>query len=246
MSIIKFANLPERKVTKAIISGYDKRIIDYIRTFKVNILFTGKNNLIDPAISDHVDVNINYLGNGEIIIDGSQKHLTECLKESGFRVIEPYNAVSSSYPNDSALNCAEFGERLIARKKSSDKHIIKKFPEDLIIDVNQGYTKCSTCIVNENAIITDDESINKSCRNVGIDSLLISKGDVLLSGHNYGFIGGASALIKKNKILFFGDITKHRDYQKIVSFLLKHRCDYAYLKDYPLTDIGGMIAIEEE
>ncbi len=246
MSIIKFANLPEHRVTKAIVSGSDKRIIDYIRTFKINILFTKKNCLIDPAISDHADVNINYLGNGEIIIDASQNHLTECLKESGFRVNEPYNAVSGSYPNDCSLNCAEVGELLIARKKSSDKSIIKKFPEDLIVNVNQGYAKCSTCVVNKNAIITDDESINSSCKKVGIDSLLISKGDILLKGHNYGFIGGASALIEKNKILFFGDITKHCDYQKIISFLLKHRCNYDYLKDHPLTDIGGMVPIEEE
>lgn len=246
MSIIKFANLPKGRVTKAIISGSEKYLAEYIGSFGISLLFTERNEKIDSAISDHADVNVNYIGDGEIIIDNSQEHLFKVLKESRFKVIKPHKAVSGSYPDDCGLNSTELGERLIAGKKSAEKSILEKFSENKIIYVNQGYSKCSTCVVNRNAIITDDESIHKACIKVGINVLLISKGDVKLAGHNYGFIGGASTLIEKNKMLFFGNIKNHRDFKKIKTFLANNECEYISLNDYPLTDIGGLIAIEEE
>ena len=66
-----------------------------------------------------------------------------------------------------------------------------------------------------------------------------------MTGHEYGFIGGASALISKDHMIFFGDITGHRSFDKIDRFLKKHGCRYSYLKNHVLTDIGGIVAVEE-
>ena len=99
--------------------------------------------------------------------------------------------------------------------------------------------------MSDNAVITDDESIYKALCLNGVDTLLISKGDIVLNGHNYGFIGGASYKISESKVLFFGDITKHRDYKKIADFIEKHGCEIIFL-DFPLTDFGGIIPITEK
>jgi hypothetical protein len=61
-----------------------------------------------------------------------------------------------------------------------------------IIDVKQGYTKCSVLPVSNNAFITDDISIYNQCVSFGIDVLYVGKGDVSLPGYNYGFIGGCA------------------------------------------------------
>ena len=113
------------------------------------------------------------------------------------------------------------------------------------LDIKQGYCKCSCLVINENALITDDKSIYNIALKNGVDCLLVSKGDVTLPGHNYGFIGGASGKISKTEVLFFGDVTKHRDYKKIADFIEKHGCKIISL-DFPLTDFGGIIPITEE
>ena len=92
------------------------------------------------------------------------------------------------------------------------------------------------------------QTINVNCfdrKENGFDCLLIAKGDVSLPGHEYGFIGGASAKISESEVLFFGDITKHRDYKKIADFIKKYGYEIISL-DFPLTDFGGIIPIIEE
>lgn len=245
MSFSVNPNLPQSKVKAAILSGTDNIIVDFVKSFGINVYYTEKNTAIDSAIAFHADINTFYFGNGDILIDSSQNCLINILEEKGFNVTQVTESVKGKYPNDCKLNCAALDGKLIARVKSAEKAILDLYEPQSVIDVNQGYARCSVCIVNENSIITDDPSIHKSCRNKAIESLLIEKGDVRLSGHNYGFIGGASMLIDKNKLIFFGDIRKHRNYKEIDCFLKKLSCEYCFLPDYDLTDIGGAVIIEE-
>ena len=75
--------------------------------------------------------------------------------------------------------------------------------------------------------------------------LLIEKGDIFLSGHDYGFIGGASAKISNKEIFFFGNLENHRNHKEILVFLDKYSCKAIYLKNTPLTDVGGIVSIGE-
>ena len=112
------------------------------------------------------------------------------------------------------------------------------------VNVNQGYAKCSTVIFADRAAITEDESIYKAMSSNGTDCLLIRKGYVRLDGFDYGFIGGASAVDEENKtIIFFGDIEKHPDYSLIKSFIEKYAYSIEYIREKPLTDVGGAIII---
>ncbi len=114
-----------------------------------------------------------------------------------------------------------------------------------IIPVKQGYTKCSICIADENSIITDDESIFKSAQNYFDDILLISKGSVRLKEMNYGFIGGCTGKIDKNKIAFNGRIESHDDHNLIIDFLDRHNITAVELLNDRLTDIGSIIPVCE-
>jgi hypothetical protein len=114
------------------------------------------------------------------------------------------------------------------------------------IEVKQGYCKCSVLIVDENSVITDDESIHRKMSENGIDSLFVSKGDISLPGHEYGFIGGSSGKISKETIIFFGDVRNHRDFKKISEFITNHGCKFICTDSGALRDIGGFISITEE
>ena len=56
--------------------------------------------------------------------------------------------------------------------------------------VKQGYAKCSTVLVNEQACITADTSIAAAVKQCGLDVLQIRPGFVELPGYPYGFLGG--------------------------------------------------------
>lgn len=241
---IKNPNLPQSRVATAIISDTDKRIIEFLESFEIKLLFTQRNKSIDPAISTHADINAFHCGNKTLILDKSQPELFKSLSDLGFEPKYTEAPVSGEYPNDCKLNCACIGNRIFGKLSALDKTVLD-LEEFEKINVNQGYSKCSTCIVGESAVITDDVSIQKACQKENIDVLLIEKGDVLLSGHEYGFIGGASTLISKNHIAFFGDIEKHKNFKQIEAFLKFHGCGYSYIKNYPLTDIGGIIPLLE-
>lgn len=243
-----YPNIPQGQVVSGIISGENKDIVSYIKTHGIELFYTDRNDEIDKFISNHADVNLHHLGDKKIIADSSQHTLTKKLQSIGFDVIIAEKKVSGLYPDDCRLNFSRIGNRLFGKTDICDS-FLKEFCMTNgieLINVNQGYCKCSLCIVNENAMITDDGSIKQATEKAGIDCLLISKGDIKLNGHNYGFIGGASALIGKDKLMFFGNLKHHRDYEKIIGFLNKYHCEAVFSEDFELTDIGGMIPLVEE
>lgn len=149
--------------------------------------------------------------------------------------------LGEKYPKDVPLNVAQVGNYLICNPKTCSKNIIEHVKDKLeTIPVNQGYTKCSTLVLNNHAIITEDESIATAVSGK-LDCLLIDKGYVKLPGYNYGFIGGASCVIE-DKIFFFGCVQNHPSYDKILKFADKQNMNIISLSDTEqLLDIGGVV-----
>ena len=111
-----------------------------------------------------------------------------------------------------------------------------------IVNVNQGYTKCSVCKVSENAIITADQSIAKAAQAMGIDVLPICEGYISLPPFKHGFIGGASGLCNGLKTLYFcGNINLHKDADAIKAFCKNHNREIVSLSDEVLFDVGTLI-----
>ena len=149
------------------------------------------------------------------------------------------------YPDDVAFNCSVFGNNLLCNRKFLNKEILN-FAEQCgmrVINTNQGYTKCSTCVVSDNAIITEDDDIYKCCKTAGVDVLKIRKGYVKLPGYDYGFIGGCSGLVEENKLFFNGCIERHPDYTLIKEFCGNYAVEAVSLCDNDLYDIGSIFTL---
>ena len=238
-------NLSSGKVKSVICGELCGELNEYLDKLGIERLVIEPNSYIDPSVKFHADMAVLHIGGNNFIVDKNQSLLIEQLKAKGCNIIKTENAIAGKYPDDIALNFAFIGDKIFGNFKYADNALLMNTTGKLKVDIKQGYCKCSCLVVNENAIITDDASIyNASIKNA-VDCLLISKGDILLTGHNYGFIGGASGKISDNEILFFGDITKHSDYKKIATFIDKHGCKIKYL-DFPLTDFGGIVPITEK
>ena len=245
IEFVKYPNLPQGKVKTIICGELCDELNGYLDSIDIERLTIEPNADIDSAVKYHADMAAIYLGTGQILLDDRQHLLGEKLLTKGFGVHYTEKCIKGEYPDDIALNFTIIGNIIIGRLDCADKRLIELVTSFDKINVRQGYCKCSCLVVSDNAVITDDESIYKALCLNGVDALLISKGDIVLNGHNYGFIGGASCKISESEVLFFGDITKHRDYKKIADFIEKHGCEIIFL-DFPLTDFGGIIPITEK
>lgn len=156
----------------------------------------------------------------------------------GNRVICGKTNLSSHYPYDIAYNVLIYKDFAFCKAENTDAVVKEELAKRniKIININQGYAKCSAAVCNE-GIITADESIYRTAESCGINVLKITPGHVRLLGYDYGFIGGASGVVN-GRLTFFGDIRQHPDYLKICDF-----CEFDYIPDFPLTDIGTIFSI---
>lgn len=198
-------------------------------------------NFSEP-ISSHPDIFIAKIAD-KLFIDAGVKALFTFFNEAVFCNREGVNTEIIEYPYDISFNCANIGKRIICNKKYTNKAILNFAEENNIdiIDVKQGYAKCSICKVSDNAIITEDSGIAKAALKNKIDVLKIEKGFVRLNGYEYGFIGGCSGLLKKSLLAFNGCIELHPQYDSIKSFCDKYSVSIVSLSDERLYDIGSII-----
>jgi hypothetical protein len=192
----------------------------------------------------------------------------QCLYDIGFTVIElpessyPYPAVSS-HPD--MYMCAA-NNRIIMPENPKSRHYLAQngvfldeyfihnlkytAPEILseakaqgleLINVKQGYTKCSCAVIDGRSIITADKGIISALYRKNIDVLEIEAGHVLLDGFEYGFIGGACGRVQ-GCMMFNGDLSSHPDGDRIREFVKSRGIEIFEVKNKPLYDIGTIFA----
>ncbi len=176
--------------------------------------------------------------------------LNECTalakKIPNDRLIYCDKKAGKKYPENILLNFLFLNNTLYGKLSAIDKNLIDFCEENRIktVNINQGYARCSTLVLNEKALITSDLSIEKALKKDGVEVLLISSGNIILDGYDYGFIGGASGRIDENTVVFLGNVTNHPDYRRIENFCDNNSISIKIIcKDMPLTDIGGIVKI---
>ncbi len=239
-------NLPEGKVKSVICGEMPDRLKDFFKSRGIQTVFCGKNKFVDPSVFFHADMAALHLGGETIIADKNRSELINKLKNAGLNVKPSKSEIKGDYPFDISLNFALIGDYIIGKQACLDETVQGLTQGYKKIDVKQGYAKCSVLPVNEKAFITDDASIYNKCPAFGFDVLLVEKGDIFLEGHQYGFIGGSGGKISQNEVLFFGDLSCHRNKEQIIGFLEKHYCKALSIDNLPLCDIGGIIPFTEE
>lgn len=182
--------------------------------------------------------------NGKLFINSSCKELIDKLNLLNFD-FSLCNNIGNSYPENVVLNAALVGNKLLCNAKALHQKV-REYCENNnieIINVKQGYAKCSTLILNNNTIITDDESIAKISLINNINVLKIEKGDIYLDADTVGFLGGASAKIG-DTVYFFGDINTHRNADSIKRFITDAGLKIKCVSKSKLIDIGGAVILD--
>jgi len=252
MNYVAKANLPINTKIVLIGSKYSKLLEKTLKNMGIYPIFVPDNPFVDKRLSGHTDLSLFHFGSNEIAastyLKGSAfaKRLEE---DYGFKLIFPCSEQREVYPFDAGFNLCFFGDNLIYNPKTANAGIAEYLTSSCelkTIKVKQGYSKCSVCVVNENAIISSDVGICSRAVEAGISVLKIRPGYIFLNGFDYGFIGGASFKMSENSIAFTGHLDNHPDKDSILNFLCLHNVKPVYITDLPAFDIGSAIQIVEK
>lgn len=160
--------------------------------------------------------------------------------------------LKSNYPLDIAYNVCILGNFAIHNFKYTEPKIIQLLDElnFFKIQINQGYSKCSIAVIDENSVIVTDKKIAQILSNYNIDVLLLSeeitKNIHLFKNSNFefsnmtGFIGGVISRID-NFIFISGDLNLIDKNNQIRNFIEKRNLKLIDFPGYEIIDYGGII-----
>ena len=237
MNYISTPNLPKGKVTL------------FIADTKIEglpVIPPAPLNKLPSVLKYHADLGICLVSEKKAVCPpDSFEYYKEKLFTYGFEIIKGKTSLDCHYPDDSAYNVCIVGKKCFLNKNVCDKTLFDILTSEgyEILNVKQGYTKCSVCPVDENSIITADVSIAKEAKKHGMDVLLISNDGIELSGYNNGFFGGCCGLGAEDILLINGNIDVFSAGKSIKDFLNKKGIRVKSLKKGPLTDIGSIIPL---
>lgn len=208
------------------------------------ILICPPSNILYDAVCGHPDMLMNIIDSNTIMAHRDMdESFISILKSLGKNMFFSYKSIGSSYPQDIILNAVNMKNIFIHNIKYTDSRLLEAVNGKKIINVNQGYTKCSTAILNDKAIMTSDTDIAREMQNNGFDVLFLSPGDILLPGLNYGFIGGSCGLLEEGLIAFYGDLKNYIHGREVFNFLKKYKIEPCFLKSGKLIDRGTIFRI---
>ena len=99
------------------------------------------------------------------------KQTLDALSEIGYTVLLDQTPPKDKYPHDVPMNCATVGNKLIANTKFASRLVLGEGLE--AVHTQQGYAKCATVTVSDNAIISADPSICQAAKSSGISSVVM-------------------------------------------------------------------------
>ena len=193
------------------------------------------------AVCGHPDMLVHFIDEKKLLVHNNMsKSFISTLKSFGINVILSKQKLEIDYPKDIILNALNIKNYFVHTLAFTDKNLLNCIHSKKLINVKQGYSKCSTAIVSDSAIITSDKGICSALLDEGLDVLLLPPGDILLPGLSYGFIGGCCGLLNKSLLAIYGNLDFYLYGNEVKSFLTKHGVEPVYLRNGKLIDRGSM------
>ena len=225
---------------KALVSrDIAKELLDAIGIEVIPLVPYGR---LDVPVASHADMLFSVVDNKIFCYEEyvKENNLLDALASSGKELVFVSCGCDSEYPKDVSLNVLWIGKALICKVKSTAKEILDYAKENgyVIVDVKQGYTACSTLVLNENCAITTDKTIFNALEKIGKEALLIPTDGITLKGYNCGFIGGATGVFD-NTVVVFGQIDTLGNYSEILHFLERENLSTKCILAGGVYDFGG-------
>lgn len=250
MDFLKMPNLPKKGGTALIDERCGTEFKKSLADLGLELIPVKPCEALYEAVSSHPDMFFHDLGEGYLIYaPGVDLSTLDKLKEKGFTLIEGSSGLIRSYPADICYNAARVGNFVFHNFKYTDSILLFEIEKRNLkkVQVEQGYSKCSICVVDENSIVTADKGIHAAAVKNGIDSLLVPpQKNIRLKGLDYGFIGGSSGKIAMDKLCIYGNAENLTEWDKIKAFTNDRGVELVSLGKGEVEDFGSILVITEK
>ncbi len=244
LKAVAFPNLPRCGVRLAVCGDY-KPIRDALEQRGVKVITVKESSYLPAPVARHADMLCCHAAENTVVTADAE--LASQLCSYGVNAVPADREPGGVYPFDCRFNCLSIGEFAVGKTDALDKALLDVLAQHgkKLIDVRQGYARCSVAAVDERSVITSDRGIAAAMTSCGFEVLLISPGNILLEGYDTGFIGGCCGRLSADRMLFCGDVMSHPDGGKIVSFLSSRGITAECAGGGTLADFGGFVPLCE-
>lgn len=238
--------IPNNRANLVVISGQaSDEIVDKLIRQGIEVVKTVKVESLLPQIAYHPDlvlhpVDINTLVVAPEVFD----YYAQKLNPFALDLIKGESLLGRDYPENIYYNVFRIGKHFAHKGAYTDNRIVESYKKSKIslVNISQGYSKCSTALVDNKSAITSDKKIARELIALGYDILLIESGWIDLPGYDYGFIGGASGHLSRKEMVFTGSLRKHPDKLKIEAFIYNKGLEIIYLSEETIIDLGTIFS----
>ena len=231
--------LPQTDVTLCCVSCDAKAVVAALRKRGIAVVEMPRSALLPKALASHADLQILPLGGRDVLLNEEHRQLAAQLELLGF-CVQMVHGLADTYPNDCLLNCLPIDGRLLCNKKAVWQPLLERFAA---IHVNQGYTRCSSLLLHERHIITDDPSIFAAAPLHGLTGDYLPQNEILLDGYDKGFLGGSCGLIGKREVAISAKGREQGLFSRLEQKLTDHGYTVTALTEGEIADIGGIIPL---
>ncbi len=243
--------IPLKEADIVIIHGrVSDEIINSLNKLNIKtIIPTIKCESVDSSIAYHPDIVMHPINRSTLIISPQVfNYYDEKLKGMGIILIKGESKLENKYPFDISYNVGRVKNFALHKFTHTDPILKSRLKNENIelINVNQGYSKCSMATVDENRIITSDRKIYLKLLELGCEALLINSGHVILENQKYGFFGGATGNFSPDLMLISGNIDNHPDNIRIKKFIEEKKIEILYLSNKDISDLGTIICLNSK
>lgn len=248
MNFLKTSFIPDSDVSLALVDyRISAEIEASLTSLGIDLIKTVRCPELYEAVDGHPDMQLMHIGGKRIILAPNVfESMAPVFEKKGFAVTKGATWLVRNYPGNIAYNVLRMGNFAFHNTKYTDAEIVRELEKENVklIHVSQGYTKCSTCILDSRTIVTSDLKLSKTVEKYGIESLLIKPGGIELKNLNYGFIGGACGLISEKHIAFTGTLEALEDGNRVIEFLNNREFEITALWKEKPVDYGSIIPIK--
>jgi hypothetical protein len=218
-----------------------------LRRLGIECIKTQRHPQLPEEVSYHPDMMFCHLGGRDIVYapeTGAQTLLE--LKKYGFNLIEGSTRLKETYPHDIAYNVAIIGKYAFHDFRYTDSVLLKllKGKGIELVNIKQGYSKCSISILSSDAVITSDKGISAAMQKHGINTLVIEPDkNIHLGSLGNGFIGGCTGKISSDRLIFTGNAEKLASFELISDYLKKYKIKHISPGSGIVLDMGSVIPL---
>jgi len=208
-----------------------------------NVLYFETKGITYPAISNHPDVFMCLIVNELIIAPNTPNEFKNLFTNNNIKFTEGGKIIGNNYPKTAGYNAVVTDNYLIHNLKITDPKILELCADKQAVHVNQAYARCNLLPLKDDSFITSDKGIYNTLISKKINVLLVKPQDIILTGFDYGFFGGACG-VYKNTVFIVGSLNKYNDGEKVRAFLINMGYEIIELYDGPLFDCGSLVIVD--